>query len=120
MKPVKSPKKHILNTLKNYEYSHIYHNISNWCSSNLYQIIRQMTKSEVIYPVKNVYKNLPGVGKIKILTKDKPYDSIFGNYSGLKIRIVTDDLGNQFQINKSKLFYTKVKRRDSIINQLLD
>lgn len=79
-----------------------------------------MTKSEVIYPVKNIYKNLPGVGKIKILTKDKPYNLIFSNSIGLKIRIVTDDLGNQFQIKKSKLFYTRVKRRDSIINQLLD
>jgi hypothetical protein len=77
---------------------------------------------ETLYPVRDIYKNLPGKGKIKILTKDKAYScwtTTNGNYIGLKIRIITDDLGNQFQINKSKQFYTKVKRRDNIINQLL-
>jgi hypothetical protein len=78
-----------------------------------------MVSVETLYPVRDIYKNIPGKGKIKILTKDKAYSSLNGNYIGLKIRIITDDLGNQFQINKSKQFYTKVKRRDNIINQLL-
>jgi hypothetical protein len=79
-----------------------------------------MNKKETIYPVKNVYKNIRGYGKVKILTKDKAYDCLIGSHNVLKIRLVTDDLGNQFQINKSNLFYTKVNRRDNIINQILN
>jgi len=79
-----------------------------------------MTKQETIYPVRNVYKNIPGKGKVKILTKDKAYNCLVGSHNVLKIRLVTDDLGNTFQINKSNLFYTKVNRRDNIINQILN
>jgi hypothetical protein len=78
-----------------------------------------MTKQGTVYPVKNVYKNIRGYGKVKILTKDKAYDCLVGKNSRIKVKIVIDDLGNAFQINKSNLFYTKINRRDNIINQLL-
>ena len=32
-----------------------------------------MSIKENIYPVRNVYKNIKGKGKVKILTKDKQY-----------------------------------------------
>lgn len=78
-----------------------------------------MSIKENIYPVRNVYKNIKGKGKVKILTKDKPYTATIEYWSGLKFHYIIDDLGNTFSITRKDMFYTRVAKRDKIINELL-
>lgn len=81
-----------------------------------------------IIAVKDTYKNIPGVGKVKELTKGKAYENIetrsYQHLSGKKSYLVITDLGQGKRYYKLNVFMTEKKyimlNRDKMISSILD
>ena len=76
-------------------------------------------KMEILIPVKDFYRNIPGEGKVKELTKNKPYESRIEYSYGKKYSYIITDLGDVKMYCKKNMFITKSKSRDNKINKLL-
>ena len=74
---------------------------------------------EVLIPVKNFYRNIPGEGKVKELTKGKQYENRVEYSWSKKYFFIRTDLGDVKMYCKKNMFITKSKSRDNKINQLL-
>lgn len=77
-------------------------------------------KNDEIIPVKDFYRNIPGKGKIKELTKNKVYKCIVEHNHGVKYYYVETDLGDTKMYSKKNMFISKVNLRDQKLNNLLD
>jgi hypothetical protein len=74
---------------------------------------------EIVIPVRDFYRNIPGQGKVKELTKGKSYEcKIDYNYGSKYFSIITD-LGDKKTYCKKNMFITKSKSRDNKIKQIL-
>lgn len=74
---------------------------------------------EIVIPVKDFYRNIPGQGKVKELTKGKSYECGIENDYGKKYFFVRTDLGDMKMYCKKNMFITKSKARDNKIKQIL-
>lgn len=73
---------------------------------------------EIVIPVRDFYRNIPGKGKVKELTKGKPYECDIETL-GNKSFYLRTDLGDMRMYSKKNMFITKSKSRDNKINQIL-
>lgn len=74
---------------------------------------------EIVIPVRDFYRNIPGKGKVKELTKGKSYKCKIDYNYGSKYFSVITDLGDMKMYSKKNMFITKSKSRDNKINQIL-
>lgn len=74
---------------------------------------------EIVIPVRDFYRNIPGKGKVKELTKDKSYECRIEYDYGKKYFFVRTDLGDVKMYCKQNMFITKAKARDNKIKQIL-
>jgi hypothetical protein len=70
---------------------------------------------EIVIPVRDFYRNIPGEGKVRELTKGKQYEC---GVEGASFFLRTD-LGDMKMYSKKNMFITKSKSRDNKINQIL-
>jgi molybdopterin synthase catalytic subunit len=81
-----------------------------------------------IVAVKDTYKNINGVGKVKELTKGKTYDNIettaYQHLAYKKSYLIITDLGERKRYYKMNMFIKEKKyimlNRDKMISSLLD
>jgi len=74
---------------------------------------------EIVIPVRDFYLNIPGQGKVKELTKGKPYECKIEYYHSYKYFSVITDLGDKKTYCKKNMFITKATARDNKIKQIL-
>ena len=74
---------------------------------------------EILIPVKDFYKNIPGEGKVKELTKGKLYEGRIEISWSKKYFYVTTNLGEVKMYCKKNMFITKSKSRDRKLEQIL-
>jgi hypothetical protein len=75
---------------------------------------------EIVIPVRDFYRNIPGQGKVRELTKGKLYECGIESDYGKKFFFVRTDLGDMKMYSKKNMFITKSKSRDNKINQILE
>lgn len=74
---------------------------------------------EIVIPVRDFYRNIPGQGKVKELTKGNPYECKIDYNYGSKYFSVITDLGDKKTYSKKNMFITKATARDNKIKQIL-
>lgn len=74
---------------------------------------------DIVIPVRDFYRNIPGQGKVKELTKDKPYECRVEYDYGKKYFYLITDLGDMEMYSKKNMFITKATARDNKIKQIL-
>ena len=74
---------------------------------------------DIVIPVKDFYRNIPGQGKVKELTKGKPYECGLEQMGGKKYFFLKTDLGDMKMYCKKNMFITKTKARDNKIKEIL-
>jgi hypothetical protein len=75
---------------------------------------------DIVIPVRDFYRNIPGQGKVKELTKGKSYE--FGGfvYNGVESKhlFIRTDLGDMKVYYKKNMFITKSMSRDNKLKEL--
>lgn len=74
---------------------------------------------EIVIAVMDFYKNIPGKGKVKELTKNKSYEAKVKSYYSKKSIFITTDLGEVKMYSRRNMFISKEKSRKQKIEQLL-
>lgn len=72
-----------------------------------------------IVSVKDFYKNIKGVGKVKELIKDKSYVNYEDNLISNSF-FVKNELGEYKRYYKKNMFTNVSKRRDKILDSILE
>ena len=69
---------------------------------------------DIVIPVRDFYRNIPGQGKVKELTKGKQYEC---GVEGKSFFLRTD-LGDMKMYSKKNMFITKSMSRDNKLREL--
>jgi len=72
---------------------------------------------DIVIPVKDFYRNIPGQGKVKELTKGKHYECGIETL-GNKSFFLRTDLGDMKMYTKKNMFITKSMSRDNKLKEL--
>lgn len=72
---------------------------------------------EIVIPVKDFYRNIPGQGKVKELTKGKQYECGIETL-GNKSYFLRTDLGDMKMYTKKNMFISKSMSRDNKLKEL--
>ena len=73
----------------------------------------------IVLPIKTLYKNIKGVGKVKELTSDKFYECRIEKKYGMTFYYLINDLGIESVYTKKSMFQTLSQYRDKKVNQIL-
>jgi hypothetical protein len=75
---------------------------------------------DIVIPVRDFYRNIPGKGKVRELTKGKQYECGIETFKVFyKSFYLRTDLGDMKMYSKKSMFITKAKSRDNKIKQIL-
>lgn len=76
----------------------------------------------IVIPVKDIYQNIKGVGKVKELTKGKQYENLFSSTLTIKSKSISviNDLGQRRTFYKSNKFITLQRHREEQIKSILN
>ena len=72
---------------------------------------------DIVIPVKDFYRNIPGQGKVKELTRGKQYECTIETL-GNKSFFLRTDLGDMKMYSKKNMFITKSMSRDNKLKEL--
>ena len=76
---------------------------------------------DIVIPVRDFYRNIPGQGKVKELTKGKSYErGVVFAYNGVESKhfFIRTDLGDMKVYYKKNMFITKSMSRDNKLKEL--
>jgi hypothetical protein len=72
---------------------------------------------DIVIPVRDFYRNIPGQGKVRELTKGKQYECGIETL-GNKSFFLRTDLGDMKMYTKKNMFITKSMSRDNKLKEL--
>ena len=72
---------------------------------------------DIVIPIKDFYRNIPGQGKVKELTKGKQYECGIETLGNKRFFLRTD-LGDMKMYSKKSMFITKSMSRDNKLKEL--